>query len=426
MPSRSAPLTTARAVAPDQPPVIGYVLARFPLLSETFILRELLELERQGARLRVYPLRQVQGRVRHESLARLRAPVWCAPWLGLGCHLRCLRQAPGRYAATLGAVLWRNRRDRNLLAGAVAYWHKSVAIAERARRDGVTHLHAHYATHPALTAYVVHRLAGIPFSFTVHAHDLYCHPTMLPHKMRAAEWIATISRFNQQRLRALQAHSSAPTPVHCIRCGVESNARGEAAPRAAEPGPLRLLAVGSLQAYKGHRVLLQAVGLLQARGVAVHCRLVGGGPLRPALERQIRRLGLRHTELLGAATEATVARQLQWADVFAMPSIVDPRTGQMEGIPVALMEAMAAGCAVVASHLSGIPELVWHEHNGLLVPPGDAAALAEALTRLQAPALRQRLGGAARLAVRERFDLPSNVGRLAELFGLARPAQVAA
>ncbi|HUX66055.1 MAG TPA: glycosyltransferase family 4 protein [Terriglobales bacterium] len=409
---------------------LGYVLSRYPLLSETFILREMWELERQGHRLRVYPLRRVRGR-RHARVAALRAPVWWAPWLGpLGCHLRWLRRRPGAYLGTLAAALWHNRSDANLWAGAVAYWGKAVAIAERLERDGVEQIHAHYATHPALVAYVAHRLTGIPYSFTVHAHDLYCHRAMLGQKAGRASAVVCISRFNRDLLRRRVPEPRAAVEV--IHCGVECAAyAAQAAARRAAPaagGALRLLAVGSLQPYKGHAHLVAACAELRRRGVALECRIVGGGGLQRALRRQIVGLGLEaQVRLDGPGTEDEVRAALAWAQVFVLPSVVVARTGKMEGIPVALMEAMAAGLPVVASRLAGIPELVEDEAGGLLVAPADARALAAALLRLRDPELRRRLGQAGRRRVEAEFELAASVARLARLWSApARPGPPAA
>ncbi len=185
---------------------------------------------------------------------------------------------------------------------------------------------------------------------------------------------------------------------------------------------LRLLSVGSLQAYKGHRVLVQACAQLRDRGVRLHCRILGGGGLAPALRRQIAALGLHaQVELAGAVTESEVAAALAQADVFVLPSIVAP-SGQMEGIPVALMEAMAAGLPVVASRLSGIPELIRDGCDGLLVPPGDAEALAQAVLGLADAGERRRLGAAAQQRVRAEFELTANVGQLARLWQAAGEA----
>ncbi|MGH9474735.1 MAG: glycosyltransferase [Terriglobales bacterium] len=413
--------------------IVGYILSRYPLLSETFILREMWELERQGQRLFVYPLRRVKGK-RHLRVAQLRAPVRWLPWLAWRAHGYWLRRRPWAYAGTLAAVLWRNRGDANLWLGALAYWGKAVSAARQMQQDGVEHVHAHYATHPALAAYIVQRLTGIPYSVTVHAHDIFCHRVMLAHKIRAARVVVAISQFN--RILVERVVPPPRPPVVVVHCGIENKVysrmaagrvlaadaatwrRPERQREGAVP-PLRILAVGSLEPYKGHRVLVEACAILRERGAVFVCRIVGGGQLMGRLRRQVRRLGLeRHVWLEGAANEAEVIAVLQWAEVFAMPSI-RARSGKMEGLPVALMEAMASGLPVVASRLSGIPELVEHERNGLLVTPGDAAELAAALWRLDDGPRRLRWGAHGRQKTLASFDLSVNAARLAELWAPA-------
>lgn len=406
---------------------LGYILSRYPLLSETFILREMWEVERQGHTVNVYALRVVAGSKRHPRAARLRARVVVPGWVNLRAHAHWLRRRPRAYLATLAAALWHNRQDLNLWLGAVAYWGKAVAIAARLEADGVERLHAHYATHPALVAYVAHRLTGVSFSFTVHAHDIFCHQAMLPQKLAAAERVVAISRYNRTHLLATvpaAEREAVQGKIAVVHCGVEVMPLAAAARAlpAAAVRPLRLLAVGSLQAYKGHRHLIEACALLQQAGQRWECRIIGGGPLQAGLSTQIHRLGLASAagggvHLAGPADEDEVRAALAWADVFVMPSIVMPRTGQMEGIPVALMEAMAAGRAVVASRISGIPELIEDGVEGLLVPPGDAGALAAAAARLQDAGLRQRLGVAARRRVEQEFELSTSVTQLLAVWG---------
>lgn len=410
---------------------LAYVLSRYPLLSETFILREMAELEHAGHHLTVFPLREVRRGPRHARVAALRAKIHRTGWLGcgLGTHARWIWRNPRRYGGTLAAVLWHNRSERRLLAAAIAYWPKAVAITDAMQRLGIDRIHAHYATHPALVGYIVERLAGIPYSFTAHAHDLYCHRAMLGEKLRRARLAVTISEFNRGFLERARAERGAGTPVKVIRCGVETGRyaglkRRERGSGAGSDGGgrLRLLSVGSLQPYKGHIHLLAACARLRERGCMFECRIVGGGWLEAALRREIAKQGLENqVQLLGPRTECEVRSELAWAQVFVLPSVVDGRTGQMEGIPVALMEAMAAGLAVVASRLSGIPELVGAA-EGLLTRPGDVAELAESLLRLRDPELRRRLGEAAQRKVRTEYELARNVRRLAAALAETQPA----
>ncbi len=404
--------------------ILGYVLSRFPLITETFIAREVVELERRGATVWVAPLRREAAAAHHPSsralLPRLR-PIRrsvAAHWAHVvRANLTMWRRHPRRYVEIWRAALAGSRGDRNLQAGALLFWPRVVAIAYDFERLGVEHVHAHFATHPALAALIVHRLTGIPFSFTVHAHDLFAHPCMLPEKMAAARFVVTISHFNRRRLLALAApgntHALA-AKLHVVRCGVRCEDYATArAISVAPPGVLRLLTVASLQPYKGHAVLLAACTRLSS---PFELRLIGNGPLRSRLEAEARRLGLGDRVLwLGAQDERQVRRALADCDVFVLPSVVEP-SGRMEGIPVALIEAMAAGRAIVATRLSGIPELVASPAEGCLVPPGDAAALAAALAALVDPERRRRMGRAAQRKVNSEFHLAPAVAQLEELF----------
>jgi glycosyltransferase involved in cell wall biosynthesis len=253
----------------------------------------------------------------------------------------------------------------------------------------------------------------VPYGFTAHAHDLYVDRAMLAEKVRRADLVVTISEFNR-RLLVATCGEDARAKVHVIRCGVD--------PAAFAPAPRRppaiptFACVASLRPYKGHEVLLEAVALLRRAGRDLRVVLVGDGERRRWLEARIARAGLGDVVLLrGALPHEQVPAVLAAATALVVPSVT-ARDGQMEGIPVALMEGMAAGLPVVATRLSGIPELVQDGVTGLLVPERDPAALAAAMERLAAdPALAARLAEAGRRAVREQHDLARNVARLRAL-----------
>jgi glycosyltransferase involved in cell wall biosynthesis len=180
---------------------------------------------------------------------------------------------------------------------------------------------------------------------------------------------------------------------------------------------LEILSTGSLQPYKGHIFLVKACIELRDRGIPFHCRIVGGGDLHPMLERIINENEIEDlVELLGARTQDEVSRLLRTANCYVQPSVITP-SGKMEGIPVALMEAMASGIPVVATSISGIPELVKHGETGWLVPPETVTELADALTQIyQDPVEAARRAGLGRKWVLEEFELSSNVRKLASLF----------
>ena len=271
------------------------------------------------------------------------------------------------------------------------------------------HLHAHFATYPALAAWVCHRLIGISYSFTAHAHDLYVDQTMLADKVAAARFVATISEYNRDLLVALGTH----TPITTIHCGIDTAAYPYREPDLPASGPVRGLCVASLQEYKGHAVLLRA--LVDVPRLRVE--LIGEGVLRSELERQAGDLGVAdRVRFLGARDEYEVREALARAHLFVLASVV-AADGQMEGLPVALMEALASGVPVVSTRLSGIPELVIDGHTGRLAEPGDPASLADALNRtIGDHDFRLRSAEAGRALVEREFELGIEVDKLRRLF----------
>jgi colanic acid/amylovoran biosynthesis glycosyltransferase len=420
----------AESLAPVRWPV-GVVMSRFPLITETFILREVMEMERQGQPVRLIPLVRETPRVVHrEALPWVDRALYIPffSWSVLTANMRVLRRDPVGYARVLGRTLLGVALSPNLLVRVAALLPKSVYLAERLRSEGIRHLHAHFATHPTTAALVAGSLGEVDFSFTVHAHDIFVRRALLEPKLRRARIVRLISDFNRRYLEE-RYPGAMGNRARVIHVGIDPAGYHDEAgyPDGANEDVPLLLCVAAFKEYKGIPVLIEACARLVQRGVRFRCHLVGDGPLRPQVERSIRELGLDDVvRLHGAVPQDEVTRLLGRAAVLVLPSIV-ARDGQMEGIPVALMEAMAAGRPVVASSLSGIPELVRHEVNGLLVAPGDAAALGAALERLiEGPALGRALGERGRVTVREEFQLDRCVAQLlAELDRCAPPRDVA-
>ena len=306
------------------------------------------------------------------------------------------------------------RSNPRLLGRALVTVACALEHARRLHVAPVDHLHAHFATYPALAAWICSRLMGVPYSFTAHAHDLFIHRLGLQRRIEDAAFCVGISEHNARILRAVAPGRSAD--VHVVHCGVHP-ASLPVRLRAPRPGvPMRVACVAALRPYKGHHVLVDAIARLARAGEAVELDVVGDGPRRGALERQCAQLGVAtRVHFLGGLTEPAVAEILDQADAFAQASVVQ-RNGDTDGIPVALMEAMAAGVPVVASRVSGVPELVRDGETGLLAPPGDAAALADALRTLRAePEAAIERAGAARALVEEQFAVEGQSSRLLAL-----------
>ncbi|MBI4468904.1 MAG: glycosyltransferase [Acidobacteria bacterium] len=406
-----------------QPSPMAYIMSRFPRLTETFILRELLELERQGQPLAIFPLLRVQQAVRHREARPLMPKVLYTSYLTpaiFSANFHYLRRSPRRYLETLWMVLKGTWGSSNLFLGAVAVFPKSVYLARLIEAQGIKHVHAHFATHPTLAALIISELTEVGFSFTAHAHDIFVRTKILDKKIEKARFVVAISEFNKQYLLRLCAQTP-EDKIKVIHCGVESarylTRRSSVLNK---EGRFRVLSIASLQPYKGIEYLVKACALLRAEVPDFRCLIIGEGEDRKRIQRLIGRLGLeRIVLLLGARPHHEVIPLLAEADLFVLPSVVAP-DGQMEGIPVALMEAMASGLPVVATRLSGIPELVDDGVSGVLVPPGNERALADAISFLyHREPLRRMLGRSGREKVVAEFELMDNVRKLRSLFSEA-------
>lgn len=354
---------------------VVYLVSRFPVTSETFIVREIDALDRSGRfdlelrSLFPSPDKPVHDIARRWT-ERLIRPSAAAALTGLGW---AALTRPRALASVLAAVLVGYGRRPALLVRALVTVLLACAHArDLARRPRPPHIHAHYATYPALAAWVCRRLVGTSYSFTAHAHDLYVDTSMLDQKVAGASFVVTISEYNRA---LLERNNPGHTPIHVVHAGIDTAAyqfRPRTIPAA---GPVRALTVASLQAYKGHAVLLHALALGGPAVDRIVLDLIGDGVLRGDLERLSDQLGLsQRVRFLGSRSEVEVRTALDEADVFVLPSVVAD-DGQMEGLPVALMEALACGVPTVSTALSGIPEIVVDGVTGLLAVPGDAVSL---------------------------------------------------
>jgi glycosyltransferase involved in cell wall biosynthesis len=402
---------------------VAYVMSRFPKLTETFVLFEMLAVEEQGLDVGLYPLLRQCEPVVHPDAIPLTDRAHFHPFLSraiLRSQLAFLRRSPRTYLTTLWALLRGTWGSLNFFVGAAAIFPKVVHAARLMAAEGVDHVHCHFANHPAAAGFVIHRLTGIPFSFTAHGFDLHVDRRMLCAKIADAAFVVPISKYNRE-LIVKECGEHVRRKLVVIHCGVDTRFFRPADPSPVDQGPLSILCIGKLHEVKGQKHLVEACRLLYEAGIDFACAFVGDGPDRRELTRQIAESGLEgRVVILGERDRLEIARLLSSAHVLAAPS-VPARSGKREGIPVVLMEAMSAEVAVVASRLSGVPELVEDGVSGLLVPPGDAAALAAALRRLHAgPALRRMLAQNGRKKVLAEFDVRKNAAELVRHFKAAR------
>jgi glycosyltransferase involved in cell wall biosynthesis len=402
---------------------IAYLVSRFPDPSETFVLREMNAVERlNGGDVELFVLFPPKDPFVHPDAARWVARAHRASRsASIAAVLWWLARRPLRTSAALCSTVVGFWRSPERLARSLAALASGAAHARSMRAERIAHVHAHFATYPALAAWLAGRLLDVPYSFTAHAHDIFVDQLHLSPLVRDAAGVAVISEFNREFLEPYGAGTA--TDVRVVHCGVDPAAYAFRPRAPAHSGTMRAICVATLNELKGHAVLLDA---LAREGLErVELDLVGSGPLEQALRAQAERLGIGdRVRFCGTRSEREVAALLDAADVFVLASVV-AANGQMDGIPVALMEALAAGMPVIASRLSGIPELVRDGETGLLVEPGDPEALADAFRNLladpDAAIARARNG---RRLIEAEFDIARSAAAMLELFaaGGARAA----
>jgi glycosyltransferase involved in cell wall biosynthesis len=412
--------------SPEAPaPHVAYLVRSWPRLTQTFVLDEVLALERLGLRLQVFALGRPDDALAQPECGAVRAPVAYLDgprgWRTPADHLLTALAAPARYLGTAWYVATRAEADRGYrVSPRGACFTMAVRLAGRlraARRQGraPARLHAHFAHDPALVALLTHRLTGVPWSFTAHARDLWQVPGgAVAERIASASVTVACCQAGAERLREL-AGPRLRERVRLVHHGVDVR-RFLPAPAPRRPGPPRIVSVGRLVEKKGHGDLLVACRLLKDGGRRFRLDLYGDGPLRGRLEAEVARLDLGgEVALLGARPRDELLPALQAADVFALTPVVTG-DGDRDGIPNVLLEAMACGLPVVTTSVGGIGEVVEHGRSGLLAAPHDAAAVAGHLRRLLGDQrARRRMGEAARRAVVERFDARDASAELADL-----------
>jgi len=408
---------------------VAYLLLRYPALRETYVVREMYWLREMGVDVRIFSLLSPRRAPVHEQAESLMPYVRYSRLVSrevLTAQAHFLRRSPGRYFLALFRVIWQTLLEPGVLARALAVFPETVLYAREMRALQVDHIHAHFVWVAGISAGVISDLTGLSFSTCPHAFGLFARNRRdVRVQLENADTIVTISEYNREQIASLSQELAA-RPISVVHCGVEID-RYVPTTRQDDGQRPTILAVGGLVEKKGYQYLIEACAILAERGLDFSCEIVGSGPLRRELESLAERLGLgSRLWLLGALSHDDVVKLYARADLFALACVV-ASDGDRDGIPVALMEAMACGLPVVSTHVSGIPELVRDGKTGLCVPQRDADALANALARLiKDPQLRDRLGRGAREIIVEQFEARQSAAAVAQLLVqtiAAKPAQ---
>ncbi len=393
---------------------IAYILKMFPRLSETFVLNEILELERCGCEVVIFSLKKPNEGRFHPRVSQLKARVfyledldpkkwqsWIAPeWPVLSAY---------------------QHRMWNLINDALQngdidhieqiWW--SAWIAAQASKLGIERLHAHFASLPSTIAHFVHLITDIPYSFTAHAKDIFVYSLdehLLREKLNTAAFVVTVTEFNKRYLTERSPEID-PQRIRVIHNGIDLDQFSYVNADGRKPG--LILSVGRLVAKKGFADLLSACANLKQRKVAFKCVIVGEGPDALALAEQRSSLNLEaEVEFVGAKNIDGVLALMHTASVFCLPCAIG-EDNNMDALPTVLLEALAAGLPSISTTVSGIPEIIENEREGALVAPNDPIALSEQLSRfLTTPDLTSRFSKAGREKAERKFDLHKNVATL--------------
>lgn len=390
---------------------IGYLLSEHPVISHTFIDREIHELERRGHHVEIVAIRRpksvaVLGMDGERWLARtfyvLRSwrRVFGAIWRlsALGANWKCM------ISTWLRAV-----QKRPFRLSSYAYIVEAIIVVDRMSERGVAHVHNHFGNAAGTVAAIAAASHLVKFSLSIHGPDIFYNveSDMLAEKIKWAAFVRCISWFSKSQLCLLSSPEQWGK-FDIVRCGVEPavfSERGD--PKNEVPV---VLCVGRLVAAKGQAVLLEASGILWRSGLAHKLRIVGSGPDEQALLHRVVDEGWEHVTFTGAMAQDGVRNEFARADLFVLASFA-------EGVPVVLMEAMACSIPVISTRIAGIPELIEDGKNGILVSPGDAYGLARAMQGLiEDPDRRVALGSAAREKVLREYSIEQSGAAMADLF----------
>ena len=417
---------------------VGYVLKRFPRLTETFILNEILELERQGVEVEIYSLLQPRDEPRHALVGQIKASVYYLSDKATIDRLMAKRLDGLRNFCndSFASHLQQSDTFPDLMPGkkprdAAHLAYKAMTISLLALSHGVQHLHAHFGSDATTAALLAGRMTGLPFSFTAHARDIYhtyvsaaADDRARQLKIDEARFVVTVSNYNRQHLCKI---ANRPDKSAIIRLYNGVDLERFSQPTYIHRRSNHVLSVGRLVEKKGIGDLVSACKVLRESGVDFDCSIVGDGPLRGELEAAIESTGLaEHVHLLGSITQAEVLDLMRSATILVLPCTI-ASSGDRDGLPTVLLEALGCGLPAISTDVAGIPEIISDGRNGLTVAPNNPEELAAAMQKLLADDhLRSRFAKAGRERAARDFDLTTNVARLRSLFevsaGDAAPA----
>ncbi len=397
----------------NKPAHVGYLLRMYPRFSQTFIVNEILELQRQGLHVSIGSLKKPADGIFHESISRVDGKVHYFSETILSDFVKLWRahwprwsRRPVSHLRAIGCVL------RN----AGANWldlAQAALVLRWVRKQKIDHVHVHFGTNEATVALLANMLGGLSYSLTLHAFDIFrdnVDRRLLARKINASRFTVTVSEYNKRFLTSLPGVH--PEKVRVNYNGIDLD-RFQS--NGADRAPTTVFGVGRLIEKKGFIHLVRAIERLHDSGMDVRCRIAGDGPEKSRLKAEIKRAGLKsHVELTGPLEQNVVREEMQRAGCFVLPC-VEAKDGNVDALPTVLLESLGCSCPSISTRISGVPEIIEDGVSGLLVEPEDEAGLAEAIRRIVEDAsFAERLSVGSRERAADRFDVRKNVAIMHE------------
>ncbi|MDR7073186.1 glycosyltransferase family 4 protein [Fictibacillus barbaricus] len=398
---------------------IMYIVSYFPSTSQTFVLREINHLKSMGFQIKICAMRSSDNEIKQKGSETFMDSVHYIPdvaknrikllslvktnaWV---CITRPIRYSKALFRAMSG----NSKLFLDLLR---AGW-----VVQNLKLDKNIHLHAQFAHSPTNIAYFISLLNNNTLSFTSHAVDIFVKPQLIKEKLEKSKFAVTISNYNYDLLEKNYGTKSVEN-LHVIRCGIEKDlvTDNTATLIKEDRKPTTILTIGRMVEKKGFDVLIDSLKLLKEKGFDFQCRIVGDGGLQEELMKRSETNDLsNHVSFLGALSSNEIQKEFSSADLFVLPC-KKSENGDMDGIPVVLMEAIANNVPVITTEISGIPELIINNQTGLLAKPNDAKSLYKQMSMLiNDSSLKKKLTENAIRHLKDEFLLESNVERLADL-----------
>ncbi|MDM8557011.1 glycosyltransferase family 4 protein [Desulfococcaceae bacterium HSG7] len=394
---------------------IAYLASEYPGISHTFIFREILTLRELGFEVKTASIRKPENLdiMTFAEKADADATLYIKStslFKAVGYHLRLLLRSPTDYFAMVRAMVKYTLNGARIMVKGIGYLAEAGVLLDWMHKKNVDHIHVHFANPAATVAMIAAAYGTISYSLSVHGPDVFYNvtPNLLAEKIKKALFVRCISYFCQSQLKRLVSFQRW-SKFQIVRCGINPDIfRPRPEPHNTIP---EIVCVGRLVPAKGQHILLDAFGQLQKRGVKAHLTYVGDGEDRDSLEQAAQNMGISASvTFTGAVGQNDVHQYYDRADMFVLASFA-------EGVPVVLMEAMAKEIVAVSTSITGIPELIDNERDGILVPASDAEGLADRIEQLiKDPALRMELGFQGRQKVKKKYDLDRNCKEMAALF----------